>query len=132
MTYSIRIRGRGDEMTYQDTEVRLHMERTDSFGHRLYCDNTAHLPLPKREQIINNLCEHFKTPQNPTIFVIDEKDKDRNALAGYLNILQSAGHQLEIEWDSEEIRRDFCRKLAEETKKVREERYGPDLQLKMF
>jgi len=132
MAYTIRIHGRGDQLTYKDDDVKLEMERTNDFGHRLYCDNTAHLPIAKREQIITNLCEHFKTHLEPSVFVIDEKDRDREALANFLYILIAAGNKLEIEWDSEEKRRDFCRKLAEDTRKVREERYGPDRQLKMF
>ena len=38
MAYTIRIQGRGEEMIYTDAEVRLEMERTVSFGHRLYCE----------------------------------------------------------------------------------------------
>lgn len=132
MAYTIRIQGRGDELIYTDAEIRLEMERTISFGHRLYCDNTVHLPLLKRQQIITHLCEHFHTREEPTIFVIDETDKDREAITTFLNELTTAGHQLSVEVDSEKKRRAFVKRLARDTKKIREERYGPDRQLKMF
>jgi hypothetical protein len=132
MAYTIRIQGRGDELIYTDAEVRLEMERTLSFGHRLYCDNTVHLPLPKRQQIITHLCEHFRTKDEPTIFVLDETDKDREALTAFLTELTAAGHQLAIELDSEEKRQAFVQRVAKDTQEIREERYGPDRQLKMF
>jgi hypothetical protein len=132
MAYTIRIQGRGDELIYTDAEVRLEMERTLEFGHRLYCDNTAHLPFPKRQQIVTHLCEHFRTQEQPTIFVLDETDKDRDALAAFLTELTTAGHQLTIELDSEEKRQAFVQKIATGTKELREERYGPDRQLRMF
>lgn len=132
MRYTIRIQGRGDELIYTDAEVRLEMERTMEFGHRLYCDNTANLPLPKRQEIIANLCEHFCTKEEPTIFVIDEKDKDRDALSHFFTELNVAGHQLTIELDSEEKRNAFVKKIASGTKELKEERYGPDRQMKMF
>ena len=132
MAYTIRIQGRGEEMIYTDAEVRLEMERTVSFGHRLYCDNTVHLPLPKRQEIVANLCEHFRTKDEPVIFVIDETDKDRDALGVMFTELSANGHQLTIELDSEEKRHAFVQKLATGTKEIREERYGPDRQMKMF
>jgi len=132
MAYTIRIQGRGDELIYTDAEVRLEMERTLSFGHRLYCDNTVHLPLPKRQQIITHLCEHFRTQAEPTIFVLDETDQDREALTAFLTELTTAGHQLAIELDSEEKRQAFVQRVAKDTQEIREERYGPDRQMKMF
>lgn len=132
MAYTIRIQGHGDELIYTDAEVRLEMDRTLNFGHRLYCDNTIHLPLAKREEIIARLCEHFRTKTEPTIFVMDEKDKDREALTTFLNGLTTEGHQLTIEIDSEEKRHAFVQRLAKDTQEIREERYGPDRQMKMF
>ncbi len=132
MAYTIRIQGRGDEVIYTDAEVRLQLDRTLDFGHRLYCDNTTHLPLPKRQEIITHLCEHFRTQSEPTIFVLDETDKDREVLNAFLGELIAAGHQLTVELDSEEKRHAFVQKIATGTKELREERYGPDRQMRMF
>lgn len=132
MAYTIRIQGRGDELIYTDAELRLELDRTLSFGHRLYCDNTVHLPLPKRQEIITRLCEHFRTKDEPSIFVMDETDKDREALTAFLNSLTAEGHQLTLEIDSEEKRHAFVQRLAKDTQEIREERYGPDRQMKMF
>lgn len=107
--YSIQIQGRGEEMVYADGEVELHLERTYCNGHRLYCDNTSGVNGPalafgKRRELILNLCEFFNTKDAPTIFVLDEADKDRHQLEMLFTNLLSQGHKVSVEYDSVEKR----------------------------
>ena len=104
--YEIEIIARGEEMLYSDSDVELTLVRTYMKGHRLFCDSTIGiydglvLPYKKRRQIIENLCDYFDTKNEPSIFVLDEADKDRQALERLFNDLISQGNQLSVEYDS--------------------------------
>ena len=58
------------------------------------------LPFKKRRQIIENLCDYFDTKNKPSIFVLDEADKDRQALERLFKDLISQGNKLSVEYDS--------------------------------
>ena len=104
--YEIEIMGRGEEMVYRDGDIELLLERTYCDGNRLYCDSTSGvrggpvLPFIQRRQIIENLCDFFDTKNKPTIFVLDEADKDRQALEQLFKDLVSIGNKLSVEYDS--------------------------------
>jgi hypothetical protein len=104
--YEIEIMGRGEEMVYRDGDIELLLERTYCDGHRLFCDSTSGvrsglvLPFGKRRQIIENLCDFFDTKNKPSIFVVDEADKDRHALEQLFKDLVSQGNKLSVEYDS--------------------------------
>ena len=104
--YKIQIVGRGEDMIYSDSDLELSLERTFCDGHRLFCDNTAGghggptLPFAKRQEIIENLCEYFGTKKEPSIFVLDEADKDRKELEHLFSDLVLKGHKIEVEYDS--------------------------------
>jgi hypothetical protein len=104
--YEIEIMGRGEEMLYRDGDIELLLERTYCDGHRLFCDSTSGvrgglvLPFGKRRQIIENLCDFFDTKNKPSIFVVDEADKDRHALEQLFKDLVSQGNKLSVEYDS--------------------------------
>jgi hypothetical protein len=104
--YEIEIIGRGEEVLYSDGDIELSLERTYCDGHRLYCNSIigVHgglvLPFVKRRQIIENLCDYFDTKNEPSIFVLDEADKDRQALERLFKDLRSQGHKLSVEYDS--------------------------------
>jgi hypothetical protein len=104
--YKIEIVGRGEEMLYSDGEVELSLDRTYCDGHRLFCDSTLGvrdglaLPFKKRRQIIENLCDYFDTKNRPSIFVIDEADRDRQALELLFRDLISQGNKISVEYDS--------------------------------
>jgi hypothetical protein len=104
--YKIQIAGRGENMVYSDSDLELSLERTYCNGHRLYCNNTAGehggpaLPFVKRREIIENLCEYFDTKNEPSIFVLDETDKDRKELEHLFSNLASKGHKITVEYDS--------------------------------
>jgi hypothetical protein len=108
--YSIHIYGRGEEMTYTDPDLKLDLERTYCSGHRLYCNNTQKdrqgniISLKKRQAILDNLCDHFKTKESPNIFVLDIADKDHDGISTYIANLADKGHKVSIESDSAEIR----------------------------
>ena len=107
--YTIQIQGRGEEMVYADGDIQLQLERTYCNGHRLFCDNTSGangpaLPFNTRRKVILNLCEYFNTKDDPTIFVLDERDKDREALEMLFAELASQGHKVTVEYDSAEKR----------------------------
>lgn len=104
--YKIQIVGRGEDMVYSDNDLELSLERTYCNGHRLYCSNTSGehgapaIPFIKRKEIIENLCEHFNTKKEPSIFVLDEADKDRKELERLFADLVSNGHKITVEYDS--------------------------------
>ena len=104
--YEIKIIGRGEEMLYADGDIELLLVRTYCDGHRLFCDSTTGvhsglvLPFKKRRQIIENLCDYFDTKNKPSIFVLDEADKDRQALEQLFKDLISQGNKLSVEYDS--------------------------------
>jgi hypothetical protein len=104
--YRIEIIGRGEEMLYSDSDVELSLDRTYCDGHRLFCDSTVGvrggpvLPFEKRRQIIENLCDYFDTKSKPSIFVLDEADKDRKTLERLFEDLISQGNKLSVEHDS--------------------------------
>lgn len=104
--YEIEIMGRGEEMLYRDGDIELLLERTYCDGHRLFCDSTSGvrggpvLPFIQRRRIIENLCDFFDTKNKPTIFVLDEADKDRQALEQLFKDLASLGNKLSVEYDS--------------------------------
>ena len=104
--YEIEIIGRGEEILYSDGDIELSIDRTYCEGHRLFCDSTTGvsggpvLLFEKRRQIIENLCDYFDTKNEPSIFVIDEADKDRQALERLFKDLISHGHKLSVEYDS--------------------------------
>jgi hypothetical protein len=104
--YQIEIIGRGEEVLYSDGDIELSLERTYFDGHRLYCNSIIRvrgghdLPFKKRRQIIENLCEYFDTKNKPSIFVLDEADKDRQALERLFKDLISQGNKLSVEYDS--------------------------------
>jgi hypothetical protein len=104
--YKIEIVGRGEEMLYSDGEVELSLVRTYSDGHRLFCDSISGvrdglvLPFEKRRQIIEDLCDYFDTKNRPSIFVIDEADRDRQALELLFRDLISQGNKISVEYDS--------------------------------
>ena len=104
--YKIEIIGRGEEMLYTDSDIELLLTRTYCDGHRLFCESTTGvhnglvLPFNKRRQIIENLCEFFDTKNKPSIFVIDEADKDLQALERLFKDLISQGNKLSLEYDS--------------------------------
>jgi hypothetical protein len=74
--------------------------------HRLFCDSTIGiydglvLPYKKRRQIIENLCDYFDTKNKPSIFVLDEADKDRQELERLFQDLISQGNRISVEYDS--------------------------------
>ena len=96
--YEIEIIGRGEEMLYRDGDIELLLERTYCDGHRLFFDSTSGvrggpvLPFIQRRRIIENLCDFFDTKNKPTIFVLDEADKDRKALEQLFKDLVSLGN----------------------------------------
>ena len=104
--YKIEIIGRGEEMVYTDGDIELLLVRTYCDGHRLFCDSTTGvhsglvLSLDKRRQIIENLCDYFDTKNKPSIFVLDEADKDLQALERLFKVLISQGNKLSVEYDS--------------------------------
>jgi len=104
--YEIEIIGRGEEISYSDGDIELSLDRTYCEGHRLFCDSTIGvrdglvLPFKKRRQIIENLCDYFDTKNEPSIFVLDEADKDRQALEQLFKDLISQGNKLSVEYDS--------------------------------
>lgn len=104
--YKIQIVGRGEEMIYSEPDLELGLERTYINGHRLYCNNTSGeyggpaLPFLKRKEIIENLCEYFNTKTEPSIFVLDETDKDRKELEHLFAELVSKGNKITVEYDS--------------------------------
>jgi len=104
--YEIEIIGRGEEMLYSDDDIELSLDRTYCDGHRLFCDSTIGfrggpvLPFKKRRQIIENLCDYFDTKNKSSIFVLDEDDKDRQALERLFKDLISEGNKLSVEYDS--------------------------------
>jgi hypothetical protein len=104
--YEIEIIGRGEEVRYSDGDIELSLERTYGDGHRLFCNSIIRvrgepvLPFIKRRQIIENLCDYFDTKNEPSIFVLDEADKDRQALERLFKDLISQGHKLSVEYDS--------------------------------
>lgn len=107
--YSITIQHRGEEMLYVDGDVELQLERTHANGHRLYCNDTSGatgpaLPFGKRREVILNLCDFFDTKAAPTIFVVDERDKDRRELELLFAGLVSQGHKVGVEYDSAQKR----------------------------
>ena len=108
--FSIKIHGRGEDMTYRDSDLELPLQRTYCDGHRLYCVDTekdiggSPIPLKKRIQIINNLCEYFLSKESETIFVLDEVDKDCKDIVLYIEKLSKNGHKVSIESDSAAIR----------------------------
>ncbi|MGD8815071.1 MAG: hypothetical protein PVI78_11425 [Anaerolineales bacterium] len=105
-TYKIDIIGRGEEMLYSDGDIELTLVRTYCDGHRIFCNSTLGihgglvLPVKKRRQIIENLCDYFDTKIKALIFVLDEADKDRQALERLFEDLISQGHKLSVEYDS--------------------------------
>ncbi len=108
--YTIQIQGRGEEMVYADGDIELQLERTYCNGHRLFCDNTSGangpaLPLSKRREVILNLCEFFNTKDAPTIFVLDERDRDRQQLEMLFAELASQNQKVSVEYDSAEKRK---------------------------
>ena len=104
--YEIEIMGRGEVILYRDGDMELMLDRTYCDGHRLFCDSTSGvrggpvLPFIKRSQIIENLCDYFDTKNKPSIFVLDEADKDRQALERLFMDLISQGNKLSVEYDS--------------------------------
>jgi hypothetical protein len=104
--YEIEIVGRGEVILYSDGDIELSLDRTYFDGHRLFCDSTSGvrggpvLPFEKRRQIIENLCDYFDTKNEPSIFVLDEADKDRKALERLFEDLISQGNKLSVEYDS--------------------------------
>lgn len=104
--YEIEIIARGEEMLYSDSDVELTLVRTYMKGHRLFCDSTIGihdglvLPYKKRRQIIENLCDYFDTKNKPSIFVLDEADKDRKELERLFQDLISQGNRISVEYDS--------------------------------
>ena len=54
--------------------------------------------------IIRNLCDYFDTKHEPSIFVLDERDKDRTQLESLFSELVSEGHRITVEYDSAERR----------------------------
>lgn len=110
--YSIQILGRGEAMTYADSQVKLSLEQTLCDGHRIYCDSIANsngpaLPFAKRQEVILNLCDFFETADAAVIFVVDERDKDRHTLEVLFAELAAQGHKVSIEYDSAEKREQF-------------------------
>ncbi|WP_372743332.1 hypothetical protein [Neptunomonas sp.] len=112
-TFSIKIFGRGEDMVYTDEDIELPLERTYCNGHRLYCSNILGeiggqtLPYSKRREIIENLCEYFNTLKEPSIFVLDESDKDRTELEHLFSELAGKGHKITVEHDSAAKREQF-------------------------
>jgi hypothetical protein len=108
--YTVQSTGRGEEIVYADHDLALSLTRTYCDGHRLFCIDTATapgggpLPFRKRQEVIENLCEYFNTVARPSIFVIDEADRDREKLAKLFSNLVSKGHQISVEYDSAEKR----------------------------
>ena len=104
--YKIEIIARGEEMIYTDGDLEIILDRTYCDGHRLFCESTTGvhnglvLPFRKRKQIIENLCDYFDTMNKPSIFVLDEADKDRQALERLFKDLISQGNKLYVEYDS--------------------------------
>ena len=104
--YKIEIIGRGEEMVYTDGDIELLLVRTYCDGHRLFCDSTTGvhsglvLSFDKRRQIIENLCDYFDTKNKPSIFVLDEADKDLQMLERLFKDLISQGNKLSVEYDS--------------------------------
>jgi len=109
----IKIHGRGEEVSYKDSDLELPLQRTYCDGHRLYCADTERdidgspIPLRKRIQIINNLCAYFQSKSNENVFVLDEADKDRKDIISHIEKLSKKGHKVSIESDSAEIREQF-------------------------
>jgi hypothetical protein len=97
-------------MTYMDSDLELPLQRTYCDGHRLYCVDTekdiggSPIPLKKRIQIINNLCEYFLSKKNENIFVLDEADKDHKGIISYIDKLSKKGHKVSTEIDSAALR----------------------------
>ncbi len=104
--YSLQIYNRGEEMTYSDVDIELELERTYCRGNRLFCDNTQAdsqenpIPLKKRIEIIDNLCDFFESKKSKSIFVLHEADKDQSNIEMYISSLIQKGHKLVIEKDS--------------------------------
>lgn len=104
--YEIKLTDRGEGILYSDGEIVILMDRTYCDGHRLYCDSIGSLrrgpvlPFSKRKQIIQNLCDYFATKKEPTIFVLDEADKDLQSLESLFEDLSSRGHKLFVEYDN--------------------------------
>lgn len=97
---------------YSDSEVELDVRQTWCDGHRIYCDdislrNNRPLLFSKRREVIQNLCEHFGTKDELTIFVIDQRDKDFGELNALFAQLIAQGHNISVEHDSEEKRDAF-------------------------
>jgi len=97
-------------MTYSTDNIKLSLDRTYCNGHRLFCDNTygvhgePKLPFETRRSIIEDLCDYFETKNEPSIFVLDETDEDRQALERLFEELISQGNRLIIEYDSSQKR----------------------------
>ncbi len=112
-SYELKIIARGEDMEYKDNDIELYLERSYCSGHRLYCRNTDvdknqnPITLSKRLEIMDNLCDYFKTKEKETIFVLEVADKDRTALLNHIDELKQEGHLLKTEDSSPEIRNEF-------------------------
>ena len=134
--YQIQILGRGEDMLYSDSNLEIYLETTYLNGQRLYCSNTVEgsgklaISFLKRREIIENLCEYFKTTSEPTIFVLDIADKDREEFEHFFENLISIGHKITVEYDSAKKREEAEDKMFISTLNAGKKLYINDVEIK--
>lgn len=107
MDYTLRIVGRGENIAYRDSSGELWLQRTYNRVNRLYCGDTQKLPFSRRKAVVENLCDYFHTLSEPSVFVLDEGDKDRKDLEALFDRLVGGGHKITVEYDSAKKQEQF-------------------------
>jgi hypothetical protein len=106
--YTARYCGHIESLDYRDGEGQLWLQ-CGCGSNRIYCSDTARLPFPRRERVLENLCDYYETATHPAIVVVDEKDKDREELERIIIRLFAAGQKITLEYVTAEQREQFER-----------------------
>ncbi len=107
MGYTLRTYGIGEDIAYSDSSGELWLQMSYNRVRRFYCRDTEKLPLGRRKEVVENLCDYFQTRLEPSVFVLDERDKDRKELEDLFARLVGEDHKITVEYDSAEKREHF-------------------------
>ena len=122
--YTAKFYGHIESIDYRDGHGQLWLQCGFSTSWFLDCRDTARLPLTRRKQILEDLCDYLSTKNEPAVFVIDETDKHRRELEQTIRELTASGHRLTVKHTSSEQ----C-KQAEDTQWLRWIKAGKKLKI---
>ena len=105
--YTAQFHGQIESIEYRDDHGQLWLQCNFLKTWRLHCEDTAGLPLARRKQVLENVCDYLNTKSERAVFVIDEEDEHRFELETAIDQLAASGHKLTFEHTSAGQRRQF-------------------------